>query len=337
MKKLIFALLAIAIVAAPVFAGEKKDKGDAPEARKAAKSAEATKAEKAAEKQSGDKPAEKDEVLYRVGDRKITNAEVDEIIAPHAMQLPPQKIEEAKQQVAQGLIVQELFVNYFDKNKIKVSDKEIKTKKDELIKMAAPQAAQMEMKPEQLLEMKGMTDERIGLMMRMEKAAEKATSDKQVKAYMKSHPEYFKDTPITASHILLTVEPTATTKDLKAAKTKLTKVKKLIADGKISFEDAAKKYSGCPSKEKGGDLGEFTFQKMVTPFSEVAFTTEKGEVSDVFRTQYGYHILKVTEKGEPKDKQVDNAEEIAKRALETKMVTEVYEQAINGCPVVEVD
>ncbi|EFC44101.1 predicted protein, partial [Naegleria gruberi] len=59
------------------------------------------------------------------------------------------------------------------------------------------------------------------------------------------------------------------------------------------FGKLAEQYSDCSSKNKGGNLGWFGRTKMVGPFSEVAFNTPVGEVSKIFKTEHGYHIVLV--------------------------------------------
>ena len=91
-----------------------------------------------------------------------------------------------------------------------------------------------------------------------------------------------KRTYVKASHILVSSEAEAE------------KLKKEIENGEITFEDAAKKYSTCPSGKNGGDLGYFGRNMMVKEFEDAAFTLPLGKVSDPVQTQFGYHLIKVT-------------------------------------------
>lgn len=60
----------------------------------------------------------------------------------------------------------------------------------------------------------------------------------------------------------------------------------------VSFEDLAAKFSRCPSKRDGGDLGEFGKGRMVPSFEEAAFALDVDAVSPPVRTQFGYHLIK---------------------------------------------
>jgi peptidyl-prolyl cis-trans isomerase C len=62
------------------------------------------------------------------------------------------------------------------------------------------------------------------------------------------------------------------------------------------FEELARKYSTCPSKSSGGDLGWFGPGKMVKEFEDACRKIGVGSLSDPVRTQFGYHVIKVTGK-----------------------------------------
>ncbi len=74
------------------------------------------------------------------------------------------------------------------------------------------------------------------------------------------------------------------------------KIKKEIESGEITFEDAARAYSLCPSSQYGGDLGYFNRKQMVQQFADTAFDLKVGEISDPVGTKFGWHIIKTTAK-----------------------------------------
>jgi parvulin-like peptidyl-prolyl isomerase len=88
---------------------------------------------------------------------------------------------------------------------------------------------------------------------------------------------------VRASHILVENE------------SKANELKKQI-DGGYDFARVAKKHSKCPSRESGGDLGFFGKGMMVKEFEDAAFSLDIGQVSEPVKTQFGYHLILVTEK-----------------------------------------
>ena len=72
-------------------------------------------------------------------------------------------------------------------------------------------------------------------------------------------------------------------------------LKQQIADG-ATFADLAKQHSKCPSGQSGGDLGSFGQGQMVPEFDKVVFNDEVGVVHGPVKTQFGYHLLEVTER-----------------------------------------
>ena len=91
-------------------------------------------------------------------------------------------------------------------------------------------------------------------------------------------------TEVRASHILVKTRQEAV------------QLKKDIEKGTITFEDAARQYSLCPSGQYGGDLGFFNRKQMVQPFADVAFDQKIDQISDPVGTKFGWHIIKTTAK-----------------------------------------
>ena len=75
---------------------------------------------------------------------------------------------------------------------------------------------------------------------------------------------------------------------------KCNELKEQINSGAMTFEQAAKENSTCPSGANGGDLGTFSQGQMVPEFDKVVFNDEVGVVHGPVQTQFGYHLLEVT-------------------------------------------
>ncbi len=142
--------------------------------------------------------------------------------------------------------------------------------------------------------------------------------DGEVKAYYDANAGQFTSgEQVKAKHILVDGEEDAK------------KIAEEIAEGK-SFEDAAKEYSTCPSKDKGGDLGYFGKGQMVPEFEKAAFEGSVGELIGPVKTQFGYHLIIVDDK---KEKQVMEFEavkdELADKLLQQKK-QQVYMDTIKN-------
>lgn len=95
-------------------------------------------------------------------------------------------------------------------------------------------------------------------------------------------------TKATASHILI--------KGGAEAENKLEDLKAEIGDSPIKFAEAAAQYSQCPSASRGGNLGEFGPGAMVKEFDQVVFNEEVGKVHGPVKTQFGYHLIYISER-----------------------------------------
>lgn len=115
------------------------------------------------------------------------------------------------------------------------------------------------------------------------------------KFYDQNPDKFTKPEAVKASHILLGVDQKATAEEKKAAREKAEKLRKELVGG-ADFATLAKGNSTCPSSKQGGDLGFFGKGQMVPAFETAAFALKPGEISEVVETQFGYHIIKLTEK-----------------------------------------
>lgn len=197
---------------------------------------------------------------------------------------------QAGKQVLNNMVMEKVLIKNY-----KVEDKEVDKKFDEMKKQYGDQF-------DTLLKQQGIKEETLKTGVRaqlaQEKAIEKTITDKELKDNYK--PE------IKASHILVKDEATAK------------KVKEELGQGK-SFEELAKQYSeDTGSKEKGGDLGFFGPGKMVKEFEEAAYKLKKDEVSEPVKSQFGYHIIKVTDIKEPEKSFEQSKADIKKELVEKK-------------------
>lgn len=113
-----------------------------------------------------------------------------------------------------------------------------------------------------------------------------ATEDEVKKYYDDNMDKFQKGESVNASHILVDSED------------KANEILTKINAGEVSFEDAARENSTCPSKDNGGNLGEFTKGQMVPEFDEAVFSMEVGTISAPVKTQFGYHLIKLISKSE---------------------------------------
>lgn len=142
-----------------------------------------------------------------------------------------------------------------------------------------------------------------------------SVTDEDVKKYYDEHKEQFKvGEAVSASHILVDSEE------------KAAELKTKIENGEISFEDAARENSSCPSSQNGGALGEFTHGQMVAEFDEAAFSMEVGAISAPVKTQFGYHLIKVTDKKGPSEMSFDDVKDQIKNVV----LNEKRQSALNS-------
>lgn len=147
--------------------------------------------------------------------------------------------------------------------------------------------------------------------------AEAKVSDKEVEDFYSANSEMFKEPEmVSAKHILV------------ETKEKAEEILNKINEG-MSFEDAAKEFSSCPSNAQGGSLGKFSRGQMVPEFEESAFSLEIGQLSNPVKTQFGYHLIKVEEKVESSAQPFDQVKDTIKNNLLQERQSFKYSQLNN--------
>ncbi len=142
-----------------------------------------------------------------------------------------------------------------------------------------------------------------------ELAATQPVTDEELKTYYDEHKAgYQQKEQIKARHILISLDPAASPAEVEKS---LAKIKKVLAKAKngSNFAALAKKYSEGPSAATGGDLGWFGHGAMVKPFEVAAFALKKGEISQPVRTNFGWHIIKIEDRKEPRQQAFDEVRE----------------------------
>lgn len=144
------------------------------------------------------------------------------------------------------------------------------------------------------------------------------TTEEEVKAYYEANPDEFKSEEyVAAKHILVDDEA------------KANEIMAEINAGSKSFEDAAKEYSSCPSKERGGDLGRFGHGQMVPEFDKAAFAAEVNQIVGPVQTQFGYHLIQVYDKKNGELKSFDEVKDSLTEMLTKKARRACYDAKLN--------
>ena len=204
-------------------------------------------------------------ILAKVGEFTVTESEVNEMVAQLMQSGQNLNNPQGRAMVLEQLIANKLFLldakkNMYEYNAEFKAQLE-KVKNDMLVNFAMSKALES-VKP--------------------------ATEDEIKAFYEENKSQFVAGESVSASHILVDSEE------------KANELLEKINGGEISFEDAARKESSCPSSENGGNLGEFTRGQMVPEFDEAVFSMSVGEIAGPVKTQFGYHLIKLNAKNEEK-------------------------------------
>jgi peptidyl-prolyl cis-trans isomerase C len=235
-----------------------------------------------------------------VNGKTITVAEVDAIIksrGPLPVEIPAAKQRHLQLEILSMLIDTVLMEQFLAQHGPRITDAEMAKYLAEVEQAVKKAGKSMQ----EYYKDTGQTAEQLRANIRhtlqWEGYAKTRLNDADVKRYYDENKDFFDGVTVRASHILMRLPATATDAERQAARQQLLALRQEIISGKISFADAAKKHSQCPTAPQGGDIGSFP-RKMVVEesFAKTAFAMKPGEISDVVTTDFGLHLIHVTER-----------------------------------------
>ena len=153
----------------------------------------------------------------------------------------------------------------------------------------------------------------------------KVPSQKDIRKYYEKHTARFTiGEMVRASHIVKYHKPSVNPDD---TKNQMQQILKELRDG-TDFDQLAGKHSDCP--DNGGDLGYFSRGKMVAEFEDVVFAMELGQISDVFETEFGCHIARVTDKKPAMPCSLEDVRQVIVRELREQARQKAIEKFIDA-------
>jgi peptidyl-prolyl cis-trans isomerase SurA len=156
--------------------------------------------------------------------------------------------------------------------------------------------------------------------------------DSEVQAYYKEHPDEFtvSDEHYRLAQILITVPPDASPEQVAAAQKKADDIRKQAVAKDANFGDLARQYSDDDSKSKGGQLGDFTPGEINDNIAKAIAGLNDGDVSNVVRTKYGFHIVKVEQHEKPGLQPLDDVKNIIRDKLMTEQAKTKFQDWIDN-------
>lgn len=248
-------------------------------------------------------------LVAKVNDTDITEADVQKVLTMFMKQMggriPPDQVTTAlpriRERIVEELVMRRVMLDAVAKEGIGLTDAEFAEVKAELVEELPPGTtieSYMEETGTTEAEMREQMAVRKMIMAKAETLAK--PTDEEIQAFYDENQEGFSQgETVSASHILLKVDP-ADDAAVKASKReRIDGLRKQLLEG-ADFAEIAKANSDCPSASAGGDLGSFGKGQMVPAFEDAAFAQPVGSVGEVVETQFGYHLIKVSERSDAK-------------------------------------
>lgn len=265
-----------------------------------------------------------DKVAAVVNGEKIMESELTQFLnrALQGRKISPEQMAKLHQPALDRLIDQRLIRQIVEKKDITIDPKEV----DQEIADLKQQIATAGMSFDEMMKAQGLSEaamrQEVVAGKKIEKLGDSLVTEQDIKNQYEANKAELAE-EVRASHVLVKYPEKATDADKKAAKEKIQKIQQEVAKG-LDFAAAAKKYSDCPSKAQGGDLNFFPRNgAMVEEFSAAAFALKKGEVSQPVETEFGWHLIKTTDR---RSKSLEDLRDQIKAGLVQDALEKLVEQ-----------
>jgi parvulin-like peptidyl-prolyl isomerase len=236
------------------------------------------------------------QVVATVDGADVTQSELDAEFL--IRQIPSDKQKSLRKVVLHDLISRRLLSTFLDQRKAPVPEPELEAK-IELLKRAVEAGGQGSLAD--VLAKRGLTEEQLraqlSLPLRWKAFVRRTVTDQELRDYFEAHRVEFDGTQVRARQIVIGLPTRASEPEWLKAEETLKQVRMQIVEGKLSFKDAAQQYSTSPKADLGGDLGFINYHGRVGPeLAAAAFALKPEELSEVFRSPVGVHLVQVTER-----------------------------------------
>ncbi len=262
-------------------------------------------AEKAAAKAEPQKKVDPAAVVVEVNGMKMTEGDADakviQKLARMQDRIPPDRLAEyrprVRQQVIDEFVVQNLLMQESKKRNLTVAEKEVAAVLTKITSSLPPGVTlEMAMEAENMTEADLRREVDLQLKVKQILEAEIGTNGPAEQAiadfYEKEKERFSMPETVRARHILLGAKEGDEEAARQEKKAKAAALREQLVKG-ADFATLAATNSDCPSRNRGGDLGEFSRGQMVKPFEEAAFALSSNEISPVVETEFGYHIIQL--------------------------------------------
>ncbi len=240
-----------------------------------------------------------------VNGEPISMTDLDTVLrmaGPMPVELPADKKRAIQREALAALVDDLLFRQFLRQNGTRVDPAEVNKKLDEMKEGLKRDGKTLD----DFLKHSGQTEAQVRTnllhMLQWIAYARARVTDDQLVRYHQEFKDFFDGAAVRASHVVIRMAPDAPAAERKAAHDKLVALKAEIVAGRLDFAEAARKHSMCDSAPNGGDIGSFPRKWVVEEsFARTAFAMQPNQVSDVVQTEYGLHLIKVTERtaGQP--------------------------------------